>query len=132
MEKREKAMTEATIKKVMVVIGLAIAIILTAAEYRLINNIGVLLVSAILYVSFSLMLMMDIHYVCTDQCRYYHSLEIGQDISIIALVMFGGLTFSGKNPQHLWFYIPMFIIAFLSTISFLRLTINHPNTFIDE
>lgn len=131
MEKQKKAMTEATKKMIMTAIGLVIAVILAMVEYRLINNAVVLMISIFLYVCFSIMLTMDIYYVCTNQCRRYHSLEICQDISIIALVMFGGLTFFCKNSQHLWFYIPIFIIALLSTISFLRLTINHPHTFID-
>lgn len=131
MEKREKTMAEATIKMVMVAIGMIFAIVLTVLEYKLISNMWVLAVSAILYVSFSIMLMMDIYYVYTNQCRHYHSLEIGQDISIMTLVMFGGLTFFCKHTQYLWWYITLFIVALLSTISFLRFTINHPNTFID-
>lgn len=116
-------------KRKMVVLGVVLAVVLSVISNMLVhyNTIG-RVASFLLYMFFSLMLMMDVYYVCTDQCQEYHLLSAMQYMSIIATMIFAQLTFFGKDKELLKYDIPLFVISLIMTAVFLRLTITHPIT----
>lgn len=120
-------------KKLMVVLGVVLAVTLSAISNLLVNynTIG-RVASFLLYMFFSLMLMMDIYYVCIDKCQEYHLLSAMQNMSIIATIIFAQLTFFGKEKELLKYDIPLFVISLIMTIIYLRLTTTHPITHFNE